>query len=138
MAIWQIWDLSNPFFIRQAKGLTIAQPIRLSVTYLRENGLNDEGLFRISPKQIKLDKVRLWTIVKGGRGTPKVSMDIFWKKKFVKKQYKIQWGASLPKISQKNLQYPFPLVLTTMFLWHKPAFILTIDKSVFSECELRG
>ncbi len=41
----------------QAKGTTIAEPIRLAVTNLRKSGLNDEGLFRISPKQIKLDKV---------------------------------------------------------------------------------
>ncbi len=45
------------YLIPQATGRTIAYPIRLSVTFLRENGLNDEGLFRISPKQIKLDKV---------------------------------------------------------------------------------
>jgi hypothetical protein len=47
------------YLIPQATGRTIAYPIRLSVTFLRENGLNDEGLFRISPKQIKLDKVVL-------------------------------------------------------------------------------
>jgi hypothetical protein len=47
------------YLIPQATGRTIAYPIRLSVTFLRENGLNDEGLFRISPKQIKLDKVCL-------------------------------------------------------------------------------
>ena len=43
----------------QATGRLIAYPIRLSVKQLRESGLNDEGLFRISPKQIKLDKVNL-------------------------------------------------------------------------------
>ena len=41
-----------------ATGRTIAFPIALSVRYLLDSGLNDEGLFRISPKQIKLDKVK--------------------------------------------------------------------------------
>lgn len=37
---------------------TIAYPIALTITYLRDTDLNDEGLFRISPKQIKLDKFK--------------------------------------------------------------------------------
>lgn len=37
---------------------TIAFPIALTVRYLLDSGLSDEGLFRISPKQIKLDKVK--------------------------------------------------------------------------------
>lgn len=43
-----------------ATGRTIAFPISLTVTFLRESGLNDEGLFRISPKQIKLDKFKAY------------------------------------------------------------------------------
>ncbi len=41
-----------------ATGRSIAFPIALSVFFLRDSGLNDEGLFRISTKQIKLDKVK--------------------------------------------------------------------------------
>ena len=41
-----------------ATSRTIAFPIALSVFFLRDSGLNDEGLFRISTKQIKLDKLK--------------------------------------------------------------------------------
>ena len=61
-------DFKLPFFVHsehledhlQATGRTIAYPIGLTVTHLRHSGLNDEGLFRISPKQIKLDKVKIF------------------------------------------------------------------------------
>jgi hypothetical protein len=36
----------------------IAFPIALSVTFLRQSGLDDEGLFRIAAQQIKLDKLK--------------------------------------------------------------------------------
>jgi len=36
----------------------IAFPIALSVTFLRQSGLEDEGLFRIAAQQIKLDKLK--------------------------------------------------------------------------------
>ena len=36
----------------------IAFPIALSVTFLRQTDLEDEGLFRISTQQIKLDKLK--------------------------------------------------------------------------------
>ena len=38
----------------------IAYPILLAVSYLRRGGLNDEGLFRIGPKQITLDKLKAY------------------------------------------------------------------------------
>jgi len=41
-----------------ATGRKIAFPIALSVTFLRQSGLNDEGLFRIAAQQIKLDKLK--------------------------------------------------------------------------------
>jgi hypothetical protein len=43
-----------------ATGRTIAFPIALAVTFLRETGLTDEGLFRISTQQIKLDKLKAY------------------------------------------------------------------------------
>lgn len=43
-----------------ATGRAIAFPIHLAVTYLRRSGLSDEGLFRISPKQIRLDKFKAY------------------------------------------------------------------------------
>ena len=42
----------------RASRRSVAYPIALSITYLRDTDLNDEGLFRISPKQIKLDKFK--------------------------------------------------------------------------------
>ena len=39
---------------------TIAFPILLAVSFLRQTGLDDEGLFRISTKQIKLDKLKAY------------------------------------------------------------------------------
>ena len=39
-------------------GRNIAFPIALTVRYMLDSGLEDEGLFRISPKQIKLDKFK--------------------------------------------------------------------------------
>ncbi|TRY62697.1 hypothetical protein TCAL_07965 [Tigriopus californicus] len=38
----------------------IAFPIWLAINKMLESGLNDEGLFRISPKQIKLDKFKAY------------------------------------------------------------------------------
>jgi hypothetical protein len=42
----------------RATGRTIAFPIALSIRNMLDGGLNDEGLFRISPKQIKLEKMK--------------------------------------------------------------------------------
>ena len=39
---------------------TIAFPIALAVSFLRDTDLSDEGLFRISTKQIKLDKLKAY------------------------------------------------------------------------------
>ena len=41
-----------------ATGRKIALPLALSVTFLRQSGLDDEGLFRIAAQQIKLDKLK--------------------------------------------------------------------------------
>jgi len=41
-----------------ATGREIAFPIALAVTYLLDTGLEDEGLFRISAKQVKIDKFK--------------------------------------------------------------------------------
>ena len=35
-------------------------PIVLAVSFLRQTNLDDEGLFRISTKQIKLDKLKAY------------------------------------------------------------------------------
>lgn len=43
-----------------ATGRSIAFPLSLAVTFLRQSGLNDEGLFRISTKQIKLEKLKAY------------------------------------------------------------------------------
>ena len=48
-------DLSDHLRTSKRK---IALPIALAVTYLREKGLNDEGLFRISTQQLKIDKFK--------------------------------------------------------------------------------
>ncbi len=42
----------------KASGRRIALPVALSVACLLESGLEDEGLFRISAKQIKIDKFK--------------------------------------------------------------------------------
>ena len=41
-----------------ATGRKIAFPLALSVTFLRQSGMTDEGLFRIAAQQIKLDKLK--------------------------------------------------------------------------------
>jgi len=43
-----------------ATNRTIAFPIVLAVSFLRQTNLDDEGLFRISTKQIKLDKLKAY------------------------------------------------------------------------------
>ena len=39
-------------------GRKIAFPIGISTSFLRKSGLTDEGLFRLSTQQVKLDKLK--------------------------------------------------------------------------------